>query len=125
MITNNCILRGYGRSKGNYLGYAKELQVTRFKGAFVKMPMDTSIATSQGGQVSRAPVSYSGRLGNRKFVGSNPDLTVFQPWSSQTNHFKIDTFHSQAWCLALLGEDKDWLAQCQDNATEWDSRSWC
>ena len=25
----------------------------------------------------------------------------------------------------LLGYGKDWLAQCQDNVTEWDIRSWC
>ena len=26
---------------------------------------------------------------------------------------------------ALLWKGKDWLAQCQDNATEWDIRLWC
>ena len=26
---------------------------------------------------------------------------------------------------ALLEQGKGWSAQCQDNATEWDIRSWC
>ena len=38
---------------------------------------------------------------------------------------KIDTCHSLTWRSALLGQDKDWFAQCKDNVTEWDSRSWC
>ena len=54
----------------------------------------------------------------------------FEPWSNQTNVFKIDACRFLARCLALLGEDKDKertrrgpLAQCQDNVTEWDIRS--
>ena len=39
--------------------------------------------------------------------------------------YKIDTYRFLAKCSALLGEDKDWLAQYQDNVTEWDIRSWC
>ena len=39
--------------------------------------------------------------------------------------YKVDTCHFLAWCLALIGYGKDWLAQCQDNGTEWDIRSWC
>ena len=50
---------------------------------------------------------------------------VFYSWSSQNNHFKINTCHSLAWCSALLGEGKDWFSQCQDNGIECDSRSWC
>ena len=45
---------------------------------------DTSSSTSQGGWMSRALASHSGRSGNPKVAGSNPDLTVFEPWSSQT-----------------------------------------
>ena len=41
--------------------------------------------------------SRSGRSGNPKIVGSNPDLTVFKPWLSKTNDLKIDTCHSLAW----------------------------
>ena len=40
--------------------------------------------------------------------------------SRQTNDFKIDSCHFLAYHSALLGWDKDWLAQCQDNVTEWD-----
>ena len=42
----------------------------------------------------------------------------YEPKSSQTNDSKIDKCHFQARSLALLGEDKDWLAQCQDNMAE-------
>ena len=49
----------------------------------------------------------------------------FKPWSGQINDFKIDTCRFLTWRLALLGLSKDWLAQCQDNVTEWDSRSRC
>ena len=62
-------------------------------------------------------------MGNPKIMGSNLDLTVFKPWLSQTNDVKIDTCHSIAWHSALLGSGKDWLAQCQNNLTECDSRS--
>ena len=48
-----------------------------------------------------------------------------EPWSSQTNHFKIDTCHFQARPSTLLGQDKVWLVQYQDNVTEWDIKSWC
>ena len=30
-----------------------------------------------------------------------------------------------AWDSAIIGQDKDWLAHCQDNVTEWDIGSWC
>ena len=39
--------------------------------------------------------------------------------------YKIDACHFLASCLALLGQDKDWLGQCQDNVSEWDIKSWC
>ena len=39
--------------------------------------------------------------------------------------YKIDTRYFLAWCSALLGYGKDWLAQCQDNVVEWDIRSLC
>ena len=41
----------------------------------------------------------------------------FESWLSQTNDFKIDTCHFLARRSALLGEVKDWFAQCQDHAT--------
>ena len=34
--------------------------------------------------------------------------------------YEIDTCRYLAWHLALIGYDKDWLAQNQDNVTEWD-----
>ena len=37
---------------------------------------------------------------------------------------KIDTCHFLARHSALIGEGKDWFAQCQDNVTESDIRSW-
>ena len=67
--------------------------------------------------MSNSSISRFGKSGNPKPRG-------FKPWSSQTNDFKIDTCHFPASRLALLGSSKDWLAQCQDNVTEWDTRSW-
>ena len=84
----------------------------------------TDLRTCQGGQMSRVSTSHPGRSGIQ-ITGSNLDLTVFKPWSSQTDDFKINTCLSLAWCSALLGYGKDWLAPCEDNATEWDNRSWC
>ena len=48
----------------------------------------------------RASVFHSGRSENPKVVGSNPALTFVNPG---TNDFKIDTYHSLAWRLTLLG----------------------
>ena len=48
----------------------------------------------------------------------------FEPRSIQPDDLNIDTCHFLARCLALLGQGKDWLAQCQDNVTEWDIRCW-
>ena len=39
--------------------------------------------------------------------------------------YKIEACHFLARCSALMGQDNDWLAQCQDNPTQWDIRSWC
>ena len=55
--------------------------------------------------------------------GSGP--CRFEPWSSQTSDFKIDTCRFLIRHSALLGERKDWLARCQDNLTGWASRAWC
>ena len=45
--------------------------------------------------------------------------------SSQTNDFNLDTCRFLAWRSELLGLGKDWLAQCQDNMTEWcDGAGW-
>ena len=65
--------------------------------------------------MSRASSSRSGRSGNPKVAGSNLGRTVFEPRSSQTKDFKIDTCRSLAWHSALFALGKD-------NATEWDSR---
>ena len=63
-------------------------------------------------------------IGEYESHGSKSGPLGFEPWLSQTNYFKIDTCRSLACHLALLGYGKDWFAQCQDNATEWDNRSW-
>ena len=39
---------------------------------------------------------------------------------SQDNDLQIDTCLFLARRSALIGYDKDWLAQCQDNVTKWD-----
>ena len=44
----------------------------------------------------------------------------FEPWSSQANDIKINTCHFLARYSALLGQGNDWLAQSEDNVTEWD-----
>ena len=44
----------------------------------------------------------------------------FESYSSQTNDLNIDTSRFLAWRSALLGYGKNWLAQCQDNVSEWD-----
>ena len=44
----------------------------------------------------------------------------FESWSSQTNDLHLSLPNS-----TLLGYGKDCLAQCQDNVTAWDTRSWC
>ena len=80
---------------------------------------------SRGGRMSRASTSRSGRSGNPNVAGSNLDLAVFEPWSSETNDFKSDTCRSLSWYSALLGLGKDWLALCQDNTTEWVLMAWC
>ena len=52
--------------------------------------------------MSRASASHSGRLGNLKVTGSNPDHVVFQPWLSQTNDFKIDTMSLPSLALVII-----------------------
>ena len=54
------------------------------------------------------------RLPVRKVGNSNPNRV--KPMS-----FKIDSCRFRPWPSALIGEDKDWLAQ--DNVTEWDMGS--
>ena len=54
----------------------------------------------------------------RETVGSNP------AWVKAMT-YQIDTCRFPARCSALLGYGKDWLAQCQDNVTDWGITSWC
>ena len=35
------------------------------------------------------------------------------------------TCHYLTWWSALIGLDKDSLAQCQDKVAQWDIRQWC
>ena len=48
----------------------------------------------------------------------------FERQSSQTDNRKIDICRFLARRSSLLGECKDWLAQCPSNVTESDIRSW-
>ena len=66
------------------------------------------LLTRRDGQMCRASVSRFGRSG-----GFGPG--VLEPCSSQINGFTIR--HFLASHAGLLGEGKDWLAQCQDNVT--------
>ena len=52
--------------------------------------------------MSRASASHEIGEYEGQVMGSNPELTVFEPWSSQTKDFKIDACRSLAWRLALL-----------------------
>ena len=44
----------------------------------------------------------------------------FEPMSSQINGIQIYTSRFLSRCSRLLEYNKDWLAQCKDNVTEWD-----
>ena len=70
-----------------------------------KMSMN-STETRRGDQMSRASISRFGRSGSPNLMGS-----------SQTKDFKIDSCHFLVRRSALLGQGKDWLAQCQHNVT--------
>jgi hypothetical protein len=43
----------------------------------------------------------------------------FEPWSSQTKDYKIGICCYLAKHAALRRKSKDWLAQNQDNVSEW------
>ena len=58
-------------------------------------------------------------FGNREIRTHRIELS-----SNQTNDSNIDTCHFLARCMAVLGEGKDWFAQCLDNVIEWDIRLW-
>ena len=68
--------------------------------------------------MSSASVSHFGRSGDL-------DLTSLNLGRDKTTDLNIDTYCFIARCSALLGYGKDWLADSQDNMTEWDIRSWC
>ena len=76
-------------------------------------PLSRLASARLGGQMSWASVSCFGRSGGFGPYG-------FKPWSRKPNDLKIDTCRFLARCFALLGLGKDWLAQYQDNVTEWD-----
>ena len=73
--------------------------------------------TRRDSRMNRASVSHFGRSGDLYLMGTNPGRV-------KTKDFNIDTCRFLARRSALLGEGKDWLAQCQDNITEWDIRLW-
>ena len=47
----------------------------------------------------------------------------FEPWSGQTKDFKIDICCFCAKHAALRRKSKDWLAQNQNNVSEWNDKS--
>ena len=65
----------------------------------------------------------SGRIGRAR--ASCVEDREFSSWTSQPNDLNMYTYHFRARHSTLLSYGKDWLAQCQDNVTKWDSRSWC
>ena len=70
--------------------------------------------------MSRAPTSCSGRSGNPKIAGSSLEPAGLKPGRVKPRTLK----------LTLLGWDKDWLDQCQNNVIEWVQQvmvpmAWC
>ena len=47
----------------------------------------------------------------------------FEPWSGQTKDYKIGICCFHAKHAALRRKSKDWLAQNQDNVSEWGDMS--
>ena len=43
----------------------------------------------------------------------------FEPWSDQTNDYRIGICFFSAKQAALKRKSKDWLARNQDNVSEW------
>ena len=89
------------------------------------MSQNPTFSTSRGSRMSKSACLPFWETGESEGRGSESEPHIFESSLSQTNDFKIDTCHSLAWRSALLGSGKEWFAQYQDNATEWDSRSWC
>ena len=77
---------------------------------FLKLP------SKSGGQMSSRLPFWE--IGESEYRGFETSACGFETWLSQTNDFKIDTCCFLAWSSALIGLDKDWLTQCQDNVTE-------
>ena len=49
----------------------------------------------------------------------------FEPWSGQTEDWKIGMCCFSAKHTALSSKSKDWLARNQDNVSEWSDMSTC
>ena len=67
--------------------------------------------------MSRAPTFCPGRLGKPKITGLSLEPQVQNLVESNQ---RLYTCHILDRRLALLGVGKGWLAQYQDNMTEWD-----
>ena len=67
------------------------------------------------------------RRGSRSVERTPPlrEIRNLIPGRVKRMMYKIDTRHFLVWSLALIGQGKDWLAQCDDNVTVWDIGSWC
>ena len=75
-----------------------------------------SYLTTQDRQISRVS-PFLRDIGRFGLMGLNPD------WVKPMT-YKIDIYGLLSWHGLLRGEVKDWWAQCHDNVTEWDIRSW-
>jgi hypothetical protein len=56
-------------------------------------------------------------------LASSAEDCGFEPWSGQTEDYKIDICYFSAKHAALRRKIKDWLAQNQDNMSEWGDMS--
>ena len=68
--------------------------------------------------MSRASLSSFGTSGDSDLTGTNPGRVKPMTLKMCACRFLVRQ-------LALLGQGKDWLAQGQDNVTEWEIRSLC
>ena len=73
------------------------------------------ICTNQTGRTNEMSVRPSPIPGDRGI-----QTNEVKPYFNQINYLKIDTCHILARHSALLGYDKDWSVQWQDNVIEWD-----
>ena len=77
---------------------------------------------------SRFPNSYLSIVAVAESVEYRPhvwEIRSSAPGRVKQMSYQIYTCRLLAWRWALIGKDKDWLAQCQDNINKWDMTSPC